>query len=41
MKNQEFIGQLRENPQINFLSQWSKFLLLLTFHGKTSKNIGM
>ena len=39
-ENQELIGQLGENQAINILSQWFKFVLLFTFHGKTSKNIG-
>ena len=41
VKNQEFIGQPSENQPINILWQWFKFLLLFTFHGRASINIGM
>ena len=37
MKNQDLTGQLDENQTIIILSQWFQFLLLFTFHGRTSK----
>ena len=41
VKNQEILGQLGENQPINILLQWFNFLLFFTFHGKTSKNLGI